>query len=154
LVVGSGNPERLDLLKRIEKSIALDFEVISALKVHPESLGGSEIAGHSKGRIGGDPALAVHDLVDSPRRDAYGHGQSVLRDAEWFEILDQKHLTWVDWSHERGCDHQVVLSVVVDNLNFFGTRCGPSEADSPLLVDSDAVVADAIAFQLFQSIAR
>jgi hypothetical protein len=141
----SGNSEWLDLLERVEQSIAFYFEVITPLKVHPESLGGSEIAGHSKGRVGGDPALAVHDLVNSPGRDAYGHGQSVLGDAEWLEILDQKHLTWMDRSHERGCGHQVVLSVVVDNLNAFGTCCGPSETDSPLLVDSDAVVADSIA---------
>jgi hypothetical protein len=150
----SGSSEWLDLLERIEQSIALHLEVVTPLKVHPESFRGSEIAGHSKGRVGGDPTLAVHDLVDSPRRDADGHSQSVLGNAEWLEILDQKHLTWMDWSHERGSVHQVVLSVVVDDLNVLRTCCGPSEADPPLLVDPDAVVAGSITLQLLQSIAR
>jgi hypothetical protein len=50
----------------------------------------------------------------------------------------------MDWSHERGCGHQEVHSVVVDYLNVLRTCCGLSEADPPLLVEPHAVVADSI----------
>jgi hypothetical protein len=96
----------------------------------------------------------VHDLVDSPRRYANRYGQSVLSHAERLEILAQKYLTWMDWSHERGCGHQVVLSAVVDNFNVSGTCCGPSETDPPLLVDPDVEIAGSVTLQLLQSVAR
>jgi len=43
--------------------------------------------------------------------------------------------------------------VIVDQLNIFGALIGPFETDSPLLVDSDAVRAGAVALQLLESIA-
>jgi hypothetical protein len=46
----------------------------------------------------------------------------------------------------------VTPSVVVDDLNVLGTRSRPSEADSPLLIDSDAVLALSVASELLQSI--
>ena len=46
------------------------------------------------------------------------------------------------------------LSVVVDQFDIFGASVGPLEADPPLLVDTNAVRAGAVALQLFESIAR
>jgi len=43
--------------------------------------------------------------------------------------------------------------VVVDDLDVFGIRSTPAKADSELIVDSDAVLAGAIAFQRLQMIA-
>lgn len=55
----SGCSERLDLLKRAGKSVALDLHVVAALKVQPESLGGPEIPGEPQRRVGADASLAV-----------------------------------------------------------------------------------------------
>lgn len=43
--------------------------------------------------------------------------------------------------------------MVIDQLNVFSAFIGPFETDSPLLVDSDAVRAGAVALQLLESIA-
>jgi hypothetical protein len=44
------------------------------------------------------------------------------------------------------------LLVIIDDLNVVGVAAGPAEADSPLVVDSDAVLAQSIAGELLQSI--
>jgi hypothetical protein len=46
------------------------------------------------------------------------------------------------------------LVVVVDDLYVFGPGVGPSEADPPLLVNPDAVLARAITRQLLQPVPR
>jgi hypothetical protein len=43
--------------------------------------------------------------------------------------------------------------VVIDYLDLFGVGTGPTEADAPLVVDPDRVLATAISFQRFQSVA-
>lgn len=45
-------------------------------------------------------------------------------------------------------------SVVVDYLDVFGASLGPGEADPPLVIDPDAVLASAVALQRFQPVAR
>jgi hypothetical protein len=49
--------------------------------------------------------------------------------------------------------HGIPLSVVVDDLHILCTCIGPTEADPPLLVDSDAVLAFPVSFQLLQTVA-
>jgi hypothetical protein len=44
--------------------------------------------------------------------------------------------------------------VVVDNLDVMGVAAEPSEANSELIVDADAVLTDTIAGKLFKSIGR
>jgi hypothetical protein len=44
--------------------------------------------------------------------------------------------------------------VVIDDLNLVGISVTPSEADSPLIVDPDAMLASTAALQGFQPIAR
>jgi hypothetical protein len=45
-------------------------------------------------------------------------------------------------------------SLVVNDLHVFWPRVGPGEADPPLLVDPDAVLASAIPGELLQPVAR
>jgi hypothetical protein len=42
--------------------------------------------------------------------------------------------------------------MVIDNLNVPGVSIGPFETDSPLAVDSNAVLSQAVALQRFQPI--
>lgn len=46
-----------------------------------------------------------------------------------------------------------VISVVVGDLNFSGTLISPLEANTVLVVDSDAVLTGSVAFELFETIA-
>jgi hypothetical protein len=44
--------------------------------------------------------------------------------------------------------------VVIHYFHVFGSRIGPPEADSPLVVYADAVLSCAVAFERFQAVAR
>jgi hypothetical protein len=44
-------------------------------------------------------------------------------------------------------------SVIVNDLYFCGSIYGPNEADSPLLIDSDAVLTLSIILQCFETVA-
>src|SRR5690606_39389266 len=52
--------------------------------------------GQAHGGIGGDAALAQHDLVDAARRHGHGTGQGVLADAERHQELLLQHLAGMD----------------------------------------------------------
>lgn len=53
-----------------------------SLKIQPEAIAGPEVGGEAQGRVGGDGALAVNDLVDPPCRNADVKGQPVLADPQ------------------------------------------------------------------------
>jgi hypothetical protein len=46
------------------------------------------------------------------------------------------------------------LLVVVDDLDVIRVPVLPAKADAPLIVDANAVLARAVAFELFESVAR
>jgi hypothetical protein len=50
--------------------------------------------------------------------------------------------------------HVATASVIVDDFDVFDTGQGPAEADAPLVVDSDAELADTPALQRLQPVAR
>jgi hypothetical protein len=83
---------------------------------------------------------------DAPGRNPDGDGQTVLGDSQRLQVFVHQYLSWMDRGHDRGLVHGILLSVIVDEFNVFGACVGPPEADPPLLVDSDAVRAGAIAF--------
>src|SRR5688500_13620318 len=43
-------------------------------------------------------------------------------------------------------------SVVIDNLNVGGACLSPHEANAPLIIDADAVLADAVTCQCFKTV--
>ena len=45
-----------------------------------------------------------------------------------------------------------LLLVIVHDLDFFGVAVGPAKANSPLIVDSDAVLPTPVTRELFESI--
>lgn len=44
--------------------------------------------------------------------------------------------------------------MIIDNLHVFGARSGPTEADSPLIVDTNAVLPGTPTLQCFKTISR
>ena len=48
----------------------------------------------------------------------------------------------------------IAPSVVIDNLDVFGSGGGPAEADSPLIIDADAVLPLSVSCERFKVIAR
>jgi hypothetical protein len=58
------------------------FQVVVSLQAHPESLGASEIARQAQGGIRRYRVFAMHDLVDTPRRNADITCQPILADLQ------------------------------------------------------------------------
>jgi hypothetical protein len=59
-------------LQAILQAVFRHFKVVPALKVHPEALGQTEIAGKPQGGVRRDSPLAVNNLID------FSGSQSIL----------------------------------------------------------------------------
>src|SRR6185437_11594157 len=118
----------------------------SRLEIKPEVLCGSEVAGQSESGIGTDTARTVHDLVNPSCRNAELSSEPVLGDTEWLEKFRQENLARVDrCQFTRG--HSPQSSMVVDDLDVMRIALAPDEADAPLVVDTNAVLALTISRQ-------
>ena len=67
-----------------------------ALQVDPELGRSTEVLRETQRGVRRDASLAVHDLVDPPRRDTDGHGELVLRDAEALDEILHEDFTRVN----------------------------------------------------------
>lgn len=139
-------------LQSIAELVFLLFQVETCLQIQPEPLRCPEVARETKCGIRRYPPRSVHDLIDPPRWNAYVPGQSILRDPEPLEKIDAQYLAWVNRTQLSALHAH--SSVVVDYLDVVGVSILPTEADAPLLVDTNAVLASSLAFQLLKAIAR
>src|SRR5262245_39277459 len=96
-----GDVEWLDLIEDWREAIAFDLEVVACLQVEPEPFRCPEVAGKPEGGVGADAPLAVHDLVDAPRRHADGNGDPVLGDAQGRQVVLGEDLARMDRRHCR-----------------------------------------------------
>jgi len=142
-----------DLTERVSETLPLGLHVVVGLEVQPEVVAGTEVAGEAEGGVSSDPARAVDDFVDPPRRDTDGDGHTVLRDAQRDDVLLLEDLTGMDGG-VQGAGHGVVPSVVVDDLYVLGAGRRPVEADAPLVVDPDAVSTSPVTAKLLQPVTR
>src|SRR3989337_590902 len=81
--------------------ILLHLQVITGLQIEPEAVRRPEEAREPKCCVSGDAPLAVHDLVDPPRRYTDGHRETVLGHAQRLQELFKKHLPWVNRCNRR-----------------------------------------------------
>lgn len=130
-------------------AVSLGLELEANLEVEPEAIGGAEIPREPKRRVSGDAALAEDDLVDTPSRDTNVLGQAVLAESVGLKELGQE-----DFARMDGCKlcHGGHLRVVVDDLDVEGVGGAPDEADAPLVVDADAVLARTVALERLEPI--
>ena len=125
--------------------VALKFEIVSGLKVDPEALARAEESCKAQRRISADPTLAVNDFVDSTWRnvDRISRGGAALRQAAQGSPTAGLR---PDVSVQL-CSTLELLSVIVGNHHVFRSRLCPAKANSPLVVDSDAVLSGTITAQ-------
>jgi len=145
--------ERANLLANPSASVVLcHFEVVARLEPHPHSGACAEVVGESHRRVGGDGALAMHDLADAHGRDAQVLRHAALAESERLHKVLKQHFAWMNgW---EGRHRECSLRVVVHDLHVVGAPAVPDEADSPLGVDANGVLAGAISAKLLQAIAR
>ena len=79
----SGPHQRDNLLKDLAQPVALELKVVAALQVHPEPLGGAEVARESERGVSTDPTLAMDDIVDATGRHTDGQGQPMLAECQF-----------------------------------------------------------------------
>ncbi len=132
------------------RAFALGLQLEPNLEVEPEALGGAEVPREPKSGVSGEAALAEDDLVDTPGGNANVPGQAVLAETVGLQELGQEDFAGMD-----GCAlcHGVPLRVLVDDLDVEGLGGAPDEADAPLIVDADAVLASAIAPERLEALA-
>lgn len=131
-------------------TVALGLELEPYLEVEPEPLRGTEVPREAQGRVSCYAPLAENDLVHAPRGNTDVLGEPVLAEAMRFEELGQEYLAGMDGSEFRHDGH---LLVVVDDLDIERVGRAPDEADTPLLIDADAVLTSAIALERFEPVA-
>lgn len=141
------------------KAILQAFQLITHLEVHPEFGTGPEISPQAAGGVRGDGALAVGDLVDAVGRHLESLCQLARVHAQGFQELFSQYLArmngWQFFSHGPIlCRPHGPALMIVGYLHVMGAILFPMEANAPLPVDADAVLAFAIPAQSFQAIPR
>ena len=104
----------------------------------------------AQGGVARDATRSIQDL-----RDAIGRHVDLSREfsrahIECFEFFSQVLPGWIAVSAIA------TLLVIVDNLHVRWPRCSvrPLEANSPLIVNADAVLALAVTYQRFKTVSR
>src|SRR5688572_30146319 len=80
------------LLEARAQLVPLHLEIISCLQIEPELLARAEITREAECRIGGNRALPMDNLIDTPRRHADILRQPILGHLEWCEKLGGQNL--------------------------------------------------------------
>lgn len=122
--------------------VLLHLQVVTGLEIEPEPVARAEVPRKAERRVRRDAPLAVHDLV--MRR-----GGTPIATARrfWLRFRGSRKSSirtspgWIGAMVLIG----VTSSVVIDDLDVDGPGVGPGEADRPLLVDPDAVLAGSVA---------
>lgn len=147
----SGNSPLADLsVDSLGQRIVSHVQVEIHLKPQPETGGIAEIPGQPQRGIGGDGALAMDDLVDPSRGNPEVFAKLVLADTQRLEKL---LLEYVARMYGRNLLHVSPL-VIVDDLNVMSATVAPDKADSPLVVDSYAMLSFSFSSESFQAISR
>ena len=92
-----------------ERSFADEFEAVSGLQIRPESIRRAERPSKPRGRVGGDLALPMNDLVDESSRHVDRQGEPVLADLQRLEKLLEQDLTRVDRGVRRDPDGSTLI---------------------------------------------
>lgn len=72
--------------------VRLNLQIETGLEVEPEPIGGSEETPEAQRVVGADPTLAMHDLVDPPRRNPDRRCKHVRGHTQRLEELLQEDL--------------------------------------------------------------
>ena len=125
----------------------------SLLQIHPELRSRVEVSTEAQRRVCGDAAFRVEDRRYAVRGDVDRLGQCIRRKAEFIKFL-AKDFAGVYRSHAAlACHLNVPLLVVVHDLYIVRPVIAPAEADTPLGIDPDAVLAISVPAKRFKTVA-
>jgi hypothetical protein len=165
---GAGRNLALDLLAQATPG---NVEVVVGLQVDPKLWRRAEIASQAQSRVGCNGAPAENDIIDSRAGYLDCVGKLIDADAHGGQELIAQNLTRM---HRRQAPtrmdigeidppavdllaldgHGLHSSVIVDDFNVPRLTVSPNEANPPLIIDPNAVLALAIPMQNLEAIAR
>ena len=96
--------------------------------------------------------MPSNNLIDPTRCYANVLSQPILTKSQRIQKLLQENFPWVN--RRYGFFGHCYVSVVVCDLNVEGVARSPPEAETPLIVDTNAVLPRSIATEFFQSVSR
>jgi hypothetical protein len=142
-------------LEAVAEAFLLHLQVVCGLEVDPEPIRGPEVARKPEGGVGRDGSKAVHDLIDPAWRYADVLRQAVLTQPHGLQELLEQDLAGVyrrEYFRRKFFRRHPSLLMVVHNLNVVCIPRAPAKADSPLIVDANAVLSLSVSLELFQVI--
>jgi len=113
------------------------FQVVSRLQVQPERRRSLEVARKPQRSVRCNPSSLMENIRDPRKRHAEVESHPIHAEAERLHEFLAQDFTWMDWFQFLG--HESLL-VVIRDLDMAGIAFLPFKADSPLIVDSDAVL--------------
>ena len=120
--------------------VTFDLEIVPRLKIQPEAIIRAEVARGPERRVSRDGPGPVDNLIDPARRHTDVFGDAILREPERLEKVEREDLAGVDCA--RACDWTCgSRSVVIAELDVVRVAVFPAEADPPLIVDANTVLA-------------
>ena len=129
-------------------------KVILLLEAEPEIRRSAEVASQTQGSVRAHGSLASNDGGDTAVRNPRILGETVLGHIQLIEKFFTQNVSRMR-KFKRLCLHgfgSFQNLVVIDDADVVSIASLPSKADTPLLVDSNAVLAFAVSGERFQSV--
>ena len=126
-------------------------KLILSLQIQPKTFGSPEIAGKPHSCIGGDASIFPDDFIHSGCWNMESLGEGVNAHFQRLQIFFPKDFPGVDWAHTI-CGHSVSPLMVINYFNVYRTIVRPSETQTPLLVNPDAVQAFTISGERLKTV--
>jgi len=130
-----------------------DPEIEVDLESEPQVGRDAKILGQSKRRVRSNGTLPVDDRADASRRDGDLASELVDADTQRFHEFFPQDLAGMDRIEQFLACHRHT-SMVINNLDLIGITVSPDEANSPLVIDANAVLALAVASQCLKPVPR
>jgi hypothetical protein len=130
-----------------------DSQIEVGLEPKPKLGGNAEIFAQPQSSIGSDSAFPIHNSADAARWNSDFPGESIDTDVHWLHEFLEKNLSGMDRVKQFFVRHKSSL-MIVDDLDVESVALFPNEANSPLIINANAVLTLAVASQRFQAIAR
>lgn len=137
---------------RADRSLR-DSEIEIGLESNPQIGRDTKILGQPKRGISRDSSLPVDNGADTARRDGDSASETVDAEAQGFHELFQQNLAGMNGVKQFVSRHRHT-SVVINDFDLVGITVPPDEANPPFVINANAMLPVAVAFQRFQPISR
>lgn len=116
------------------------FQVVSRLKIHPKCCRRAKIFFKTKRRIRTYATKPMNNFINATRRDANIHRKSILRHIEWRQKFFEKNLAWMN--RLKFFCHTLLM--IIGYFHIKRASILPSKTNSPLIVDTNAVLTKSV----------